>query len=217
MNHESRNPQNIWDEYTEWFHSTNVWKGMSYHGIRTLKFPSDAWNYQEIIFERGIDFVVETGTRHGGSALFFADTLKARNASGFVVTIDIDSESRQVAAHESIRFLLGDSGSPEAVAVVRKLLPAQRGPLFLILDSDHTKAHVLRELEVWVPSLQRGDYLVVEDTIVNGRPVRPNFGPGPWEAIMDYREHNPGQLWHDKARETKFGTTAAPNGYYVKL
>lgn len=217
MTDENRNPQNIWDEYTKWFHNANVWKGMTYHGIRTLKFPCDVWNYQEIIFERAIDYVIETGTRHGGSALFFADTLKARRAAGFVVTIDIDAAARQLSSHENIRFLIGDSGSPEMVAQVEKLIPEERGPLLLILDSDHSKQHVDRELLVWLRFLRKGDYLIVEDTIVNGHPVRPQFGPGPWEAIKDYLEHHPDQLKHDLARETKFGSTAARDGYYIKL
>ncbi len=73
-------PQGV--EYVRWFHEANVWKNMTWHGIRTLKLPSDIWNYQEIIFERKIDHVIETGTRHGGSAVFFAETLAARRARG---------------------------------------------------------------------------------------------------------------------------------------
>ena len=52
--------------YVRWFHEANVWKNMTWHGVRTLKLPSDIWNYQEIIFERRIEHVIETGTRHGG-------------------------------------------------------------------------------------------------------------------------------------------------------
>ena len=53
---------------------------LCWHGVRTLKLPSDIWNYQEIVFERRIEHVIETGTRHGGSAVFFAETLAARGA-----------------------------------------------------------------------------------------------------------------------------------------
>jgi cephalosporin hydroxylase len=204
------------EAYVRWFHEANVWKNMSWHGVRTLKLPSDIWNYQEIIFERGIEHVVETGTRHGGSALFFAETLAARGKDGRVVSVDIDSQSRQLASHERITFLVGDSAAPAMVDRALSLLPAERGPIFLILDSDHSRDHVLRELRVWVPRLKRGDYLIVEDTIVNGHPVRPEHGPGPLEAIAQYLEEAPGLLVHDRTREAKFGASFAARGHYIR-
>lgn len=203
------------EAYVRWFHEANVWKGMKWHGLRTLKLPSDVWNYQEIIFERAIEHVIETGTRHGGSALFFAETLAARGA-GRVVTIDIDSHAREIASHERIDFLVGDSAAPQMVSDAFARLGPRRGPLFLILDSDHSEAHVLRELRAWVPQLRRDDYLVVEDTIVNGHPVRPQHGPGPLEAIHRYLQEAPGLLAHDRAREAKFGASFAARGHYIR-
>jgi cephalosporin hydroxylase len=203
------------EAYVRWFHEANVWKGMKWHGIRTLKLPSDVWNYQEIIFEHRIANVIETGTRHGGSALFFAETLEARGG-GRVVSIDIDSVSRELASHERIDFLVGDSAAPAMVAGALERIAPRDGPLFLILDSDHSRDHVLRELRAWVPELRKGDYLVVEDTIVNGHPVRPQHGPGPLEAIAQYLAETPGLLVHDRAREAKFGTSFAARGHYIR-
>jgi cephalosporin hydroxylase len=203
------------EAYVRWFHEANAWKRMTWHGVRTLKLPSDIWNYQEIIFEHGIEHVIETGTRHGGSALFFAETLRARRARGPVVSIDIDGEMNQIPRHPAIRFLLGDSASPDMVAHALASLP-ERGPLFLILDADHSRDHVLAELRAWVPQLRSGDYLVVEDTIVNGHPVRPEHGPGPMEAIRDYLAEAPGLLLHDREREAKFGASFAARGHYVR-
>ena len=204
------------EAYVKWFHETNVWKGMTWHGIRTLKLPSDIWNYQEILFERGIEHVIETGTRHGGSALFFAETLAARGSRGLVVSIDIDSESRQLREHPRIRFLVGDSAAAAMVDQAFALLGANPGPIFLILDSDHSRDHVLRELRAWVPRLRCGDYLVVEDTIVNGHPVRPAHGPGPWEAVDAFLAEAPGLLVPDDAREQKFGASFAVNGHFIR-
>jgi cephalosporin hydroxylase len=192
------------EAYLRWFYDTQVWKDMTWHGVRTLKFPADIWNYQEIIFERRIEHVVETGTRHGGSALFFAETLAARGCEGLVVTIDIDGSSRQVKAHERIRFLIGGSANAQFVAQA------------LSLDSDHRHPHVLAELRVWVPHLRKGDYLIVEDTVVNGHPVRADHGPGPWEAVTDYLAEAPGVLVPDVVREKKFGTTFAARGYFTR-
>jgi cephalosporin hydroxylase len=204
------------EAYVRWFHESNTWKDMTWHGVRTLKLPSDIWNYQEIIFGRGIEHVIETGTRHGGSALFFAQVLAGRRARGPVVSIDVNAGSRQIRAIEGVHFLIGDSADPAMVDRAFELLPRERGPLFLILDADHSKAHVLRELHAWVPRLRSGDYLVVEDTIVNGHPVRPDHGPGPWEALDDYLAQAPGLLVADTTREAKFGATFAARGYFTR-
>jgi cephalosporin hydroxylase len=203
--------------YLEWFYRTNVWKDLHYRGVRTLKLPLDMWNYQEILFEKNIHWVVETGTRHGGSALYFADLLSAGDREGGVVSIDVTHEALNpvVSAHPRIRLLLGDSAAESIKQQVVAHVPSQRrGGLLLILDSDHTASHVLRELKTWVPFLRRADYLIVEDTIVNGHPVRPEFGPGPYEAIVEYLAQNPDRLLPDDARERKFACTFAVRGYF---
>lgn len=206
--------QKIWDEYHHWFHDTNVWKGMHWRGVRTLKMPWDMWNYQEIISELKVEFVIETGTRHGGSAFFFADLLMLHGERSRVFTIDIDHNDLQLKSHPKIEFLLGSSADPQLKGEVFAKLPENRGPIFMILDSDHRCEHVYEELKLWVPALKTGDYLVVEDSNVNGHPVRPDFGPGPYEAVEEFTRENPGVLVADIIRERKFGPTAAPNGFW---
>jgi cephalosporin hydroxylase len=204
------------EQYLRWYYDEGVWKRLHYRGVRILKAPTDLWNYQEIFTEHRVDWVVETGTRHGGSALFFADLLQLNGAGGRVISVDVDPASNQVRTHPRIDFLYGDSGSLQMANRIRESLPADRGTLFVILDSDHSKAHVLRELAVLVPLLRMGDYLVIEDTCVNGHPVRPSFGPGPYEAVDEYVRSNPGVLRPDAAREAKFGFSFAPNGYFLR-
>jgi cephalosporin hydroxylase len=203
--------------YLTWYHEANVWKQVYYRGVRTLKLPSDMWNYQEILSERRIDWVIETGSRHGGSALFFADLLRNAGRGGKVFSLDVQPAlDPKVAGDPDIAFITGDSADPSVVDAVMAQIPAERGPAFLILDSDHAARHVKRELDAWVPRLRRGDYLVVEDTVVNGHPVRPDHGPGPLEAIRAFRAEHPQSLVPDPARETKFGATFAIEGYYIK-
>jgi len=203
-------------EYFRWFYDTGVWKRMHYRGIRVLKVPSDMWNYQEIFAEYRIDWVLETGSLHGGSALFFADLLQLNGARGKVISIDMDARNNMLRQHPRVEFWLGDSASPEMVERLRTHLPANRGALFAILDSDHSKRHVLREMEAFTPLLRKGDYMVVEDGCVNGHPVRPEFGPGPYEAVEEFMLRHPQAFTPDSAREQKFGITAAPKGYLIK-
>lgn len=147
------------------------------------------WFYDEGIWKR-MHYrgmrILKVPTRHGGSALFFSDLLQLNGAS------------------------------PDMMKLILSVLPIERGTLFLILDSDHAKAHVLRELEALTPLLKKGDYLVVEDTCVNGHPVRPQFGPGPYEAVEEFLARHADEYIHDVARESKFGFTAAPRGYFIR-
>lgn len=205
------------EAYLRWYYDSQIWKHLNYRGVRILKNPLDLWNYQEIFQQHAIEWVVETGTRHGGSALYFADLLAARRSPGRVISVDVDHLSLQVGEHPKLALLQGDSAAHALVAEVKRLLPASRGAMFLILDSDHRMQHVARELNAYVPLMQRGDYLVVEDTCVNGNPVRPDFGPGPMEAINEFVRANPGMLRADLEREEKFGCTFAPKGHYIRI
>ena len=62
-----------------------------------------------------------------------------------------------------------------------------------------------------------GDYVVVEDGNINGHPVLPDWGPGPWEAIEEYESRHPDDYRHDTEREGKFGFTFAPRGYLIRI
>jgi cephalosporin hydroxylase len=84
------------------------------------------------------------------------------------------------------------------------------------LDSDHSKAHVLAEIKTLRPLLVAGDYLIVEDSSVNGHPVYPSHGPGPFEAIAEYFQQYPEDYRHDAVREGKFGFSFATRGFLVR-
>ncbi len=205
-------------QYFEWYYNANIWKTLRYRGVRTLKYPMDLWNYQEIITERNVQWVLETGTRHGGSALFFADLLGNLGRRGKVVTIDVAPQLQfDLQSHPRIDLVVGDSGSDDVMDRAWRVLEGTPpGEAFVILDSDHRKPHVLRELNTVVPRMRAGDYLVVEDTVVNGHPVRPNHGPGPLEAVDDFIASRPGLLAADHRREARFGFSAAHGGYFIR-
>ena len=83
-----------------------------------------------------------------------------------------------------------------------------------VLDSDHSKDNVSRELKAYSPLVTPGNYLIVEDTNINGHPVYPAFGPGPTEAVDEFlRENSDFEI--DRAME-KFLVTFNPSGFLKK-
>jgi cephalosporin hydroxylase len=83
--------------------------------------------------------------------------------------------------------------------------------VLVILDSDHTRDHVLKELQAYSSLVTSGSYLIVEDTNINGHPVLPDFGPGPMEALDTFLEGD-GAFSVDADRE-KLMLTFNPRGY----
>ncbi|MGI8439167.1 MAG: CmcI family methyltransferase [Thermoleophilaceae bacterium] len=194
--------------------SDQTWMNAEWLGVKALKLPFDMWVQQEIIVETRPDVIVETGTYSGGSALFFATVLDALG-HGEVITIDVDHAPlhAKVVEHPRVDAIRGGSTDPDVVSSVSQRVRGQR--TMVILDSDHSAAHVSAELEVLSPLVSPGCYLIVEDTSVNGNPVLPDFGPGPAEALAEWLPMAE-DFEVDPSRE-KFMVTFHPGGYLRRL
>jgi cephalosporin hydroxylase len=200
---------------TEAFHrlyyDTAVWKDTYWLGVRTQKCPLDLWIYQEILHQTRPDLILETGTAHGGSALYLASVCDLLGR-GEVVTVDIHPvEGRP--EHDRITYLTGSSTDNEIVSELERRT-AESEQVLVILDSDHSRDHVLDELRIYNRFVTPGSYLIVEDTNVNGHPVMPEHGPGPMEALEDYLAET-SDFEVDAARE-KFFMTFNPRGFLRK-
>ena len=197
--------------------ASRITRNTYWFGIPTLQAPTDMWAMQEIITELKPNYIVETGTYLGGSALFFATVLENVNPEGTVITVDLsDFRRRGYDASEfpvfsnRVEFVRGDSVSP---AVVGKIRQEVTGRVMVFLDSGHSKEHVLKELELYWPLVSIGSYLILHDT---------NRGPhlflnrfGPFGAVQDFlAKHKNFQL--DHARE-KFLLTYSPSGYLKRI
>jgi cephalosporin hydroxylase len=189
-----------------------TWKNTRWLGVSAQKCPLDLWIYQELIHEIRPDKIIETGTADGGSSLFLASICDLVG-NGHVITIDIQS-SESLRHHPRLTYISGSSTSTDIVGEVKQIAGGT-GSVMVILDSDHTKEHVLKEMDLYSEVVTIGSYLIVEDTNVNGHPVVPNFGPGPMEAIEDFLEQNKSFVI-DSERQ-KFFMTFNPNGFLRKI
>lgn len=187
-------------------------------GILTWQHPFDLWVTQEIMTEVAPDLVVEAGTFRGGSAIIWAMMLEHINPRGSVVTIDIEDKRVPKAkempiAKRKVEFLHGSSTAPDIVAKVKSRAKGKK--VLLILDSLHTRDHVLDELRAYWEIVPVGSYIIVQDSVIGGHPIAPWRGPGPWEAVADFMKEND-HFVIDKKRE-RFLLTNNPNGFLRRV
>lgn len=141
--------------------------GFTWLGRPILQLPEDLVRIQEVVYRVRPDVIIETGIAHGGSLVFYACLCKAMG-HGRVIGIDLEIRPHNRAAIEShelfgyIEMVEGSSVSPEVVARVAASV-GQSERALVILDSNHTKEHVLAELRAYAPLVGAGSYLVAAD------------------------------------------------------
>jgi len=204
--------------YHLWYYRNRIYNTTTWVGVKTLKTPTDMWNYQEILHSLEPALVIEFGTRYGGSALFLAVVMRQIGNRFKLLSVDIDAEtvSEQLRNDADIELMIMSSLDRRVAERIANLRTEYPGPAFVILDSDHSKTHVIAEMKTLRPLLVSGDYLIVEDSNVNGHPVEPSHGPGPFEAINEYFQQYPEDYRHDAAREAKFGFSFATRGFLIR-
>jgi cephalosporin hydroxylase len=189
------------------YYNSRVWERTTWFGQQILKNPFDMWLYQELIFRLRPHYIIESGTFRGGSALFYAHIFDLLG-QGEIVTVDIADPGNR-PQHPRIHYITGSSIDPVVKERVLSITGSEV-PL-VILDADHSETHVSQEIKVWAPHVKVGGFLVVEDSNINGHPVRPDFGPGPFEAIEQFLSRN-----NDFEYDTyfdKFFMTQNPRGW----
>jgi cephalosporin hydroxylase len=191
-------------------------------GRPIIQLPHDMFAMQEIIWKVQPDLIVETGIAHGGSLVFYASMLELLGA-GQVLGIDVDIRAHnrvEIERHPLRKRILMLEGSSIDEAIARQVFEQARAcrRVLMALDSNHTHAHVFKELELYAPLVRTGSYLVVFDTAIDDLPKeffpdRP-WGPGnnPKTAVHEFLRGTD-RFVIDRDLESKLLMTVAPDGY----
>lgn len=169
--------------------------GFSWFGRPVIQLPDDMIRIQEVIYALKPDLIIETGVAHGGSLVFYASLFKAMERGRVVgVDIEIRPHNRQaIESHELapwITLIEGSSVDPSVIDTVRAQIKAGDRVL-VILDSNHTYAHVLKELELYSSLVSVGSYIVATDGIMEQVAGGPRTKPewktdNPRRAALDF-------------------------------
>jgi cephalosporin hydroxylase len=181
--------------WTQKYSFTFTWMGRP-----IIQLPEDLVRIQELLFTVKPDVIVETGVAHGGSLIFYSSLCKIFN-KGRVVGIDVEIRKHNRAAIDShpladrITLVEGSSTDPEVVNRVGRLV--QPGETVMVmLDSNHTKAHVLGELNAYAPLVSKGSYVIVMDGVMQELAGFPRAHAdwtwdNPVEAVKEFLAGNP--------------------------
>jgi cephalosporin hydroxylase len=181
--------------WNEKYSYTFTWMGQP-----IIQLPADMFRVQEAVYTIGPDVILETGVAHGGSLLYYASLCKTVG-KGRVIGVDIEIRSHNREAIEShklssyITLIEGDSIDPDTVQAVKQQIRPEDVTL-VILDSNHTKDHVLHELEAYYELVSSGSYVIVTDGIMKDLCDVPR-GRGEWkfdnpyEAVREFVTKHP--------------------------
>ena len=174
--------------------------GFTWMGRPVIQLPDDMIRIQEAIWRVRPDVIVETGVAHGGSLVFYASLFEAMG-HGRVIGVDIDLREHNRAAIEAhplsprIQLIQGSSTSPCTVSTVRQRIAPDESVLVL-LDSNHSRAHVEAELDNYAPMVSPGSYIVACDGIMAQLAGAPRTAPdwtwnNPIAAVEAFLARNP--------------------------
>ncbi|MBI4180073.1 class I SAM-dependent methyltransferase [bacterium] len=192
-------------------------------GMPVIQLPEDLLVLQELIHAVRPDWIIETGTAHGGSAVFYASILELLGR-GQVLSVDVAIRGYNRRAIEShrlgrrIRLIESSSVLPSTIKVVQRHL-RRNDRVMVMLDSNHTRAHVLRELGLYSKLVTPGSYLVVFDGVMEWVADAPQGKPAwrkdnPTAAIRAFLKRHPN--FEVDTHYDRLGVTYCPGGFLKK-
>jgi cephalosporin hydroxylase len=199
--------------FTDLVRQTNNFADVRWMGHPIWQNVLDLWVMQEALVEVRPALVIECGTNRGGSAMYYANLMDLMG-SGEVISIDVTSMHE--LSHPRVTWMLGGSTSAAVVERVRARVERTRGPVFVVLDSDHSQVHVRRELELYAPLVTRGSYCLVQDGVIDTLPAFAAGRPGPLPAVAEFLRHDP-RFAIDEARCSRFLISHHPKGWLRRI
>jgi cephalosporin hydroxylase len=172
----------------------------SWMGRPIIQLPEDVLRIQEVIYQVKPDVIIETGVAHGGALVLYASLCKAME-TGRVVGVDIKIHQHNRIAIEShelsylVTLIEGSSTDPDVLTQVRSIVKPEESVL-VILDSSHTREHVLQELEVYHALVSPGSYIIATDGVMKDLWDVPRGNPewkkdNPYEAAREFAHGHP--------------------------
>lgn len=188
----------------------------TWRGVLCNKSPFDLALYPLLIWQQKPRTIIEFGTKEGGSALWFHDICRAFGLDTRVISIDIRQRAKFEA--EGISFISGDALHPEK-ALPKEFMDDLPRPLLVIDDSAHVPSTVLAVLRFMDPHLRVGEYIVIEDGILESMKMDQRFDGGPSPAIEQFLVERSKSYAIDTSFCDFFGPniTFNTNGYLVKI
>lgn len=172
----------------------------SWMGRPIIQLPEDMIRYQEVFFQVKPDVILETGIAHGGSLMYSASLCKTIG-KGRVIGVDIDirpPNRKAIEEHDLfpyITLIQGSSIDPAIVEQVKSLIKPEEKVL-VMLDSNHSKRHVLAELEAYHSIVSKGSYIIATDGVMQDLHDVPR-GKSHWQndnpslAALEFAKHHP--------------------------
>jgi cephalosporin hydroxylase len=203
--------RNLLDQ--EFMSYTQNYGNLTWLGNPIWQNTMDLWVIQEVLSSIRPGLLIETGTNRGGSSLFFAHLMDLMGC-GSIITMDV--EKLHDLSHPRISYLIGSSTDAALLSQVKQAAQQTSGPVMLILDSDHSEAHVRQELELLHPLVTVGSYILVQDGITDTLPGAAAWRPGPLPAIESFLKTHP-EYEVDDALCKKFPITHHPKGWLKRI
>jgi len=195
-------------------------------GRPIIKYPQDIIAMQELIWQVQPDLIIETGIAHGGSIIFSASMMEMLGNDGKVIAVDIDIRKHnrdEIEKHPMMKRITMLEGSSIDEKIVKQIADYAKRfkKVMVVLDSNHSHEHVLRELELYTPLVSLNSYILLPDTFVEFFPKgyvtdRPwDVGNNPYTAMEAFLKTTD-KFIKDEAITNKLLITEALGGGYLK-